>query len=44
MDVNPPSPAVGSSSCQASAGNLILLKDKQIKLWDDQEKRVFQKL
>jgi hypothetical protein len=35
IEVDPPAPAVGSSSHQASMENLILLKDKQIKLQDD---------
>jgi hypothetical protein len=44
MEVDPPSLTIGSSSRSAPAENLVLLKDKQIKLWDDWEKEVFKKL
>jgi hypothetical protein len=44
MEVDPPSPAVGSSSCQAPTENLILLKDEQIKLQDYCEKKIYREL
>jgi hypothetical protein len=42
--IDPPSPIVESSSCQASTENLILLKDKKIKLQDDCEKKIYREL
>jgi hypothetical protein len=40
MEVDPSSPAVGSSSCLAPEETSTLLRDKQIKLQDDREKKI----
>jgi hypothetical protein len=37
MEVDPPSPVVGSSSCLALEETFTLLRDKQIKFQDDRE-------
>jgi len=44
MDVDAPSPAVGQSSRAAPAEKNVLLQEKQLKLWGDQEKDVYKKL
>jgi hypothetical protein len=41
MDIDPPSPVVGSSSPSALEETFTLLRDKQIKLQDDCEKKIF---
>jgi hypothetical protein len=41
MDVDPSSPAVGSSSRSAPEETFTFLMDKQIKLQDDYEKKIF---
>jgi hypothetical protein len=44
MEVDPSSPAVGSSSHSTLEETFTLLRDKQIKLQDDSEKKIFREL
>jgi hypothetical protein len=44
MEVDPSSPAIGSSSRQALEETFTLLRDKQIKLQDDREKKIYREL
>jgi hypothetical protein len=44
MEVDPSSPAVGSSSRSAPEETFTLLRDKQIKLQDDREKKIYREL
>jgi hypothetical protein len=44
LEVDPSSPAVGSSSCSAPEETFTLLRDKLIKLQDDHEKNIFREL
>jgi hypothetical protein len=41
MEVDPSSPTVGLSSCSTPEETFTLLRDKQIKLQDDREKKIF---
>jgi hypothetical protein len=41
MEVDPSSPAIGSFSHSAPKETFTLLRDKQIKLQDDHEKKIF---
>jgi hypothetical protein len=44
MEVDPPSPVVGSSSRSALEETFTLLRDKQIKLQDYREKKIYREL
>jgi hypothetical protein len=44
MEVDPSSPAIGSSSRSALEETFTLVRDKQIKLQDDSEKKIFREL
>jgi hypothetical protein len=44
MEVDPSSPTIGSSSRTALEETFTLLRDKQIKLQDDYEKKIFREL
>jgi hypothetical protein len=44
MEVDPPSPAIESSSCSTLEETFTLLRDKQIKLQDDREKKIYREL
>jgi hypothetical protein len=44
MEVDPPSSAIRSSSCSALEETFSLLGDKQIKLQDDHEKKIYREL
>jgi hypothetical protein len=44
MEVDPSSPTVGSSSRSTLEKTFTLLRDKQIKLQDDREKKIYREL
>ena len=44
MEVDPPSPTVGASSCSTPAERNVLLQEKQLKLRNDTEKDIYKKL
>lgn len=44
MEVNPLSPTIGASSQSAPVERNALLQEKQLKLWGDREKNIYQKL
>ena len=44
MEVDPPSPAVGTPSRSGPVERNVLLQEKHLKLQDDREKNIYKKL